>query len=53
MTWITPRGWKRKAILHHIDDGEPAAMAGGPRRRIPLLSGPHRGMHVMTAPRAA
>src|ERR1017187_4316797 len=32
MTWITPHDWKRKAILNNIDDGERAAMAGGPSR---------------------
>ena len=27
-TWITPQGWKGKAILNQIDDGEQTTMVG-------------------------
>jgi hypothetical protein len=54
-TWITPRAGKGKAILHNIDRGEGTAMGGQSCAgyRMALLSGPGRGMHVMTATRGS
>jgi hypothetical protein len=54
-TWITARAGKGKAILHNIDRGEGTAMGGQSCAgyRMALLSGPRRGMHVMTATRGS
>ena len=37
-TWITPQGWKGKAILNQIDDGEQTTMVGRTRLRAATCS---------------
>jgi len=42
-TWITPQGWKRKAILNQIEDGEQTAMVGRTRcARLRVQPNPSR-----------
>ena len=42
-TWITPQGWKGKAILNQIDDGEQTTMVGRTRcARLRVRPNPSR-----------
>ena len=49
-TWITPQGWKRKAILNQIDDGERTAMVGANAVRAATFSAKSEPRGSISAP---
>src|ERR1017187_4402909 len=51
-TWITPQGWKRKAILNQIDDGERTAMVGANAVRAATFSAKSEPRGSISAPPA-